>query len=320
MFTFDPGQFVYNEADNLKESELNDALREYPWNELNDSLEAARRRYLKKSVEVNKQLSIKPGDIDLLRAYTKYGRSLAHVKKLHDHLKNKYPHHPWEIEVSVDETQAVTSIFEHYFISKELHRLKVKYISLAPRFVGDFEKGIDYKGDLKLFEDEYRKHSAVAGYFGDYKISLHSGSDKFSVYRIMGKVKKGAIHIKTAGTSYLEALKVIALKDPGLFREILDYSKMHYETEKLSYHVSANIENVKKSSEYSDAELFPLFESNDVRQILHVSYGRVLNDKDQSGYFIFKEKIIECLKRNEETHYSLLVKHFNKHLKPFKSA
>lgn len=318
MFTFDPGEFVNNEADNLSTEELKKVLAGYPWNELNDSLADARQRYMNNSVNINKKLIIRPAEIDLLKAYTKYGRSLAHVKKLHDHLKNKYPDYQSEIEVSVDETQAVTAIFEHYFISKELHRLGVKYISLAPRFVGDFEKGIDYKGDLKLFEDEYKKHAAIVKYFGDYKISLHSGSDKFSVYNVIGKLKKGAIHVKTAGTSYLEALKAVALKEPALFRQILDYSKMFYEREKLSYHVSASIENVKKSSEYSDEELFRLFDSNDIRQILHVTYGKVLSDKDKNGEFIFKDKIIDCLKRNEDVHYDLLIKHFNKHLKPFK--
>ncbi|MGE5845216.1 MAG: tagaturonate epimerase family protein, partial [Ignavibacteria bacterium] len=77
-------------------------------------------------------------------------------------------------------------------------------------------------------------------------------------------------------------------------------------------------ENVKKSSEYSDEELFRLFDSNDVRQILHVTYGKVLSDKDKNGEFIFRDKIIDCLKRNEEVHYDLIIKHFNKHLKPFK--
>ncbi|HVO75341.1 MAG TPA: tagaturonate epimerase family protein [Ignavibacteriaceae bacterium] len=318
MFTFDPGQFVNNDADNLNIKELTEVLKDYPWDELNDSLADARQRYLNDSVTINRNLTIQPGEVDILRAYTKYGRSLAHVKKLHDHLKNKYPGYLSEIEVSVDETQAVTSIFEHYFISKELHRLQVKYVSLAPRFVGDFEKGIDYKGDLKLFEEEFRKHAAIVKFFGDYKISLHSGSDKFSVYKVIGKFKKGAIHVKTAGTSYLEALKVVALKEPDLFRNILDYSKMYYAGEKLSYHVSANIENVKKSAEYLDDELFGLFDSNDVRQILHVTYGKVLSDKDKNGEFIFKGKIINCLKKNEDVHYNLLIKHFNKHLKPFR--
>jgi len=62
--------------------------------------------------------------------------------------------------------------------------------------------------------------------FGTYKLSLHSGSDKFSVYRVIGNLKLGVTHVKTAGTSYLEALKVTAVKNPKLFREILDYSRI----------------------------------------------------------------------------------------------
>jgi hypothetical protein len=194
----------------------------------------------------------------------------------------------------------------------------VKFISLAPRFIGDFEKGIDYKGDLNLFKSEYQKHLAITKHFGNYKISLHSGSDKFSVYKVIGSLKEAYTHVKTAGTSYLEALKVVAAKNPDLFREILNFSRNLYETEKKSYHVSADIKKVLAGKDYSNEQLITLFDSNDVRQVLHVTFGRVLTDKDQTGNYLFKDKILQCLIENEETHYEFLIKHFRKHLEPFK--
>ena len=93
----------------------------------------------------------------------------------------------------------------------ELLRLGVKFVSLAPRFVGRFEKGVDYIGDLALFEAELAQHAAVQKHFGNYKISIHSGSDKFSIYPLFAKYTEGKVHLKTAGTSYLEALRVMAI-------------------------------------------------------------------------------------------------------------
>jgi tagaturonate epimerase len=236
---------------------------------------------------------------------------------LYDHLKLNYPGYDSEVEVSVDETDSVTTPFEHFFIASELNRLGVKFVSLAPRFIGSFEKGIDYKGDLSLFKREYIKHLKIASYFGSYKISLHSGSDKFSVYKVIGSLQNSHTHIKTAGTSYLEALKAAAIREPGLFREILDYCRDLYETEKKSYHVSADIALIRRAEEYPDSGLVSLFNSDDLRQILHVTFGRVLTDKDENGKYIFKERLLECLKRNEDIHYELLINHFRRHLEPF---
>jgi tagaturonate epimerase len=255
----------------------------------------------------------------LKRAVVKYGDAIAHMKKMYDHLKINYPDYNSEVEISVDETESVTTPFEHFFIASELNRLNVKIISLAPRFVGSFEKGIDYKGDLGLFRREYIKHVKIAAYFGNYKISLHSGSDKFTVYRIISSINTGYTHIKTAGTSYLEALKVAAIKEPDLFREILDYCRGLYDNEKYSYHVSADINKIQPAREYSDQVLVSLFMMDDLRQILHVTFGRVLTDRDNNGEFKFKKRLMDCLSRNEEVHYEVLRSHFRKHLEPFEN-
>lgn len=318
MFTFDPSEYVDNNADNYNEETLFKMASALPWSELKDSFPAAEKRYANKTFIISDSLNINVNENDFLRAFSKYGKAVAHIKKLYDYLASKTSHDKFEVEVSVDETESVTSPFEHFFFVNELNRLNVKFISLAPRFIGDFEKGIDYKGDLTLFKTEYQKHLAITKHFGNYKISLHSGSDKFSVYKVIGSLKDAYTHVKTAGTSYLEALKVVASKSPDIFREILDFSRNLYETEKKSYHVSADINKVLVSNDYTNEELITLFDSNDVRQILHVTFGRVLTDKNHAGNFIFKDKILQCLIENEETHYELLVKHFHRHLGPFK--
>ena len=87
----------------------------------------------------------------------------------------------------MDETDTPTTHAEHIFVASELRRLGVRWASLAPRFVGRFEKGVDYIGDLAAFDADMRVHAAIARAFGPYKISLHSGSDKFSIYEIAAR-------------------------------------------------------------------------------------------------------------------------------------
>ena len=125
----------------------------------------------------------------LRSAATKYGRALEHVGLMGRHIAKTMGARPFEIEVSVDETSEPTSVLDHLFIGLELRRLAVpRVISVAPRFIGDFEKGIDYKGDLQKFEASLREHLEIARFCGPYKISVHSGSDKFAIYPILGRV------------------------------------------------------------------------------------------------------------------------------------
>lgn len=319
MFTFDPSDYVVNEADSLPAEKLEAQVAELPWEQLDDTLDACLDRYAGNTIQITGDFQIQPTKEEVLRGLIKYGRVIAHATSMNRYLKETYPDRPQEVELSVDETESVTQPFEHFLVANELNRRGVELVSLAPRFVGDFEKGIDYKGDLTLFKTEYIKHLKIAEKLGPYKISIHSGSDKFSVYNVIGSLKTGYVHVKTAGTSYLEALRTIALEKPDLFREILDYSRELYPTEKRSYHVSADLEKVPQGSECTDAELVQLFADGKVnaRQVLHVSFGRVLTDKDDQGNYLFRDKILQTLKEHEETHYDFLQKHFARHFKPF---
>lgn len=317
MFTIDPGEYVDNRVDKLEISELDPAMNLISWEALDDSREALQKRYLGKKFKIAGDLTLHPAKIELYRALLKYGNALVHIKRMATHLLVRYPQYPSEIEISVDETESVTTPFEHFFFANELKRLQVPFISLAPRFIGDFEKGVDYHGDIDLFTDEYEKHLKIAEYFGTYKISLHSGSDKFTVYKVIGSMKKGNIHVKTAGTSYLEALKVLAYKEPEFFRQILDFSRELYETEKKSYHVSAVLSRVPAGSACGDSELPGLFQNDHARQVLHVTFGRVLTEQNASGGFRFRDDILNYLKKHEATYDEFLFEHFKKHLDPF---
>ena len=316
MFTFDPSDHVVNEADTMSVEELEKYISDLEWDSSSSTTEVL-QKYADKEISISDSFTLKPSKEDSMRALVKYGKSILHINNMYSYLKKTYPDAPVEIEVSVDETESVTTPFEHFFMANELTQLGVKFISLAPRFIGDFEKGIDYKGDLDIFKVEYLKHIAITEHFGNYKISLHSGSDKFSVYAVIGSLHSGYTHVKTAGTSYLEALRVTASADEELFREIFDFAKANYEVEKKTYHVSADLNKVKNANEYSEEELADLLNQDDARQIFHVTFGLVLTIKDDAGKYIYRDRIYKCLEENEELHYKYLVKHFRRHLDPF---
>ena len=320
FFTIDPSAYVVNEADSLPLNEVEEKVAALPWSSLEDKLENCTSRYESRVLEIDEEFVLHPTREEVLRGLLKYGGVIAHTVSMYRYLKSTYSDFPSEVELSVDETDSVTSPFEHFLVASELKRLGVKLVSLAPRFVGDFEKGIDYKGDIELFKSEYLRHVKIAEKLGPYKISFHSGSDKFTVYEAVGSLDLGRVHVKTAGTSYLEALKTLAMKDPSLFREILEFSKKHFETEKRTYHVSVDLAKVPDMKELSDEDLPRFFEQNDVRQILHVNFGRVLTDKDKNGNYLFRDRLLKCLEGNEEVHYNNLITHFKRHLLSFNSS
>ncbi len=198
----------------------------------------------------------------------------------------------------------------------------MKLVSLAPRYIGDFEKGVDYKGDVDALETSLNDHAAIAQLLGPYKLSLHSGSDKLSMYPALARATKGQFHVKTAGTSYLEALRVVARHDPALFRRLVEFGRSRYETDKATYHVSATLENTPAASDVPDAtrlEQIYLERWEDVpagkgfteqgRQILHCTFGSTLNHEE------FGPAIRSLLEAHLDSYTEILADHFSRHLK-----
>jgi hypothetical protein len=330
LFTIDPGDHVDNDVPGASMEVVAAKLQALPWDILEDTQRDMERRYLGRSF-------ILPGTVlvfdreKLWRAAAKYGQAIAHTVQMYRYLVDGIRRHVltpedrqaqgsgegFELEVSVDETETPTSPAEHFYIASELRRLGVRWVSLAPRFVGRFEKGVDYIGNLGAFEAELKQHVAVAQVFGPYKISLHSGSDKLSVYPILARCAGDWIHVKTAGTSYLEALRAIAEIAPALFREILLFARERYATDKATYHVSADVHRVPTGDQWSDAELATVLNLFDGRQVLHVTFGSVLTERNADGTFRFRDRLLEALRNNEEKYFAVLQAHFAEHLAPF---
>ena len=157
-------------------------------------------------------------------------------------------------------------------------------------------------------------HAAIADFFG-YKLSIHSGSDKFSVFKIIGKYTHGRFHLKTAGTNWLEAMKVIAEHEPALYREIHQYALDEaFAKASAYYHVTTNLANIPALSTLTDAQLPELFANNDARQLIHITYGLILNEKNPDGTDRFRGRLYRAWRVYAEEYAGNLEKHIGKHL------
>jgi tagaturonate epimerase len=307
FFTVDPGDHVDQAADGQGLAGLREKAVDLPWEELKTTQQGLLSALTGKSFQIE-GFSLDFDEEIVLRAAVKYGRAVAHANRMYRRLVELHGSQPFDFEVSVDETATPTSAQEHFYIAHELKRLGVVWTSLAPRFVGKFEKGVDYQGDLAELDQTMGQHAAIMRFFGSYKLSLHSGSDKFSVYPIAARHTGRLVHLKTAGTSYLEALRVIAQVDPVFFRKIYLFARERYETDRASYHVSAELS--KAPAQPADIELPDLLNQFDARQVLHVTFGSVLDT--------FGSELYAVLRAHEDEYYAVLEQHFRKHLLPLK--
>lgn len=218
-----------------------------------------------------------------------------------------------DFEISIDETLTPTAPESHFFVAEELYKREVEIFSMAPRFCGEFQKGIDYIGDIAQFEKEMVIHAGIADYFG-YKLSIHSGSDKFSVFPIIAKYTKGRFHVKTAGTNWLEAVRTLAKVNPSLYRKMHQYALDHFEEATAYYHVKADLSLIKPLDSVADVDLAEYMNEENARQLIHITYGILLQAKDANGQSLFKDEFFRTLSEQEEAFEASLISHIGRHL------
>jgi tagaturonate epimerase len=313
FFTIDPSEYVENGADSMNEADLAASTGGLVIEGVFDS-EDWRERYVGRSFDLGEGVSIAFTAEAVERAAVKYARAIAYTQRMAEGIATIRGDEPFEIEVSVDETDTPTSVQEHLFFGLELKRRGVKVVSLAPRFPGDFEKGIDYRGDIGVFESSLRQHVAIARYCGPYKISVHSGSDKFGIYPAIGRICGDLLHVKTAGTSYLEALRCVLRVDPDLFREIATYCFDRFDEDRKSYHISTTTAEVTALARGRGSDEKRFLDERPGRQLLHVTFGSVLTRGTARDGRPFKEAILEILSERADLHTELIERHFERHL------
>jgi len=308
MFTLDPGDQVADVTAGVTQADA-EAL---PWGQLEDTLEDAKKRYAGRTLDVG-HTRIEITEQDVITAAVKYGGAVVESMRLYRHLLSNATHEV-EVEFAVDETKWLTTFFEHYYMASELKRLGASWFSFAPRYVDGFEKGLDFLGDTEELRLNLEAHHAISQQFGGYKISLHSGSDKFSIYPLCVEATQGLVHLKTSGTSYLCGVEVVADHDPELFSAIWDISRASYVKARASYQVSANEDRTPTS--LVGVDLLGLIRSADARQILHVGYGDSLNGTDASGASIH-DRFLAVIAENQAQHTDVVSSHISQHVAPF---
>ncbi len=265
---------------------------------------------------------------------SKYFLAVQEAGNIYRHISARKGEANFIAEVSLDETDAPQTPPELLIILAALADEKVRIQTIAPKFTGRFNKGVDYVGDLSQFEREFNDDLAVIahaiqqyGLPANLKLSVHSGSDKFSLYPIIHRAlaRTGAgLHLKTAGTTWLEEL--VGLSEAGgeglvLTKEIYAYALAHVDELCAPYASVIDIERSKLPSAetvntWSGPQLanairhipgHPEFNPH-VRQLLHVSFK--LAAKAGARY-------LDLLKSNEEIVAKQVTENiFERHMRP----
>jgi len=228
----------------------------------------------------------------------KFLLAVQEAGRIYRHIEERKGRDGFVTEISVDETDAPQSPVELFLILAMIAEEHIPIQTIAPKFTGRFNKGVDYVGDLAQFEKEFDEDLSVIAFaiqefgLGDtLKLSVHSGSDKFSIYPIINRLIKkhnAGLHVKTAGTNWLE--EVIGLAESGdeglqLVKEIYARAREHYAELVAPYSTVIDIDPDKlpdpesvmgwSSSQYADAlrhdESSPHYDPN-FRQLLHVGF------------------------------------------------
>ncbi|MDO5321457.1 MAG: tagaturonate epimerase family protein [Bacteroidia bacterium] len=224
--------------------------------------------------------------------------AIREAGKIYRHIAEKKGADNFVTEVSMDEVDEAQTPDELRFILKALAEENIPVQTIAPKFTGRFNKGVDYRGDLAQFEKEFEQDlQVIAGSIKEYglpenlKLSIHSGSDKFSIYPIMGRLIRKydtGIHIKTAGTTWLEENIGLAVADPdalALAKRIYvnALGRMEELTVPYATVIDINVADLPSPEEVEkwDAETYartmrhnqadPLYNPS-FRQLIHVSY------------------------------------------------
>ena len=301
MITLDLSEVMNAAAGDWEEAKVDAAFAEM----CGDFQKRIAEEYFDKEFVIGES-SVKIDAATARRCAVMYTAALEFAVKVYNHLKSKRGDE-FDLEISIDETTSPTLPSHHLYIVRELRRSGVEFSSLAPRFIGEFQKAIDYIGDLDEFDRQFKVHAQIAKAYGNYKVSVHSGSDKFAVYPTVGRETAGYLHLKTAGTSWLVAVTVIAEHDPALYRKMHKAALANFNDMLKLYHITADITKIADVDTLPDSELVKLMDMPEARQLLHITYGPILTG-------VLRGEFFKAMHKLEKEYEAALEKHFDKHL------
>ena len=304
MITLDLSEVMNAAAGDWNSDQINSAFDALA----DDAKARVEEEYAGKSFVVGKH-TVEFDALTAKRCAVMYNAALDFALEVYEHLKSKRGDE-FDLEISIDETTSPTLPSHHLYIARELRLRNIEFSSLAPRFVGEFQKAIDYIGDLAEFDRQFACHADIAKSYGNYKISVHSGSDKFAVYPTVGRETAGFLHLKTAGTSWLVAVEVISRCEPDLYRDMHKCALENFNDMLKLYHITADITKIPALDTLSDAQLPALMDMPEARQLLHITYGPILTSGLRSRFFAamhkFEKEYDEAIRRHFDKHITLL--------------
>ncbi len=205
FFTLDVADFIGQPADEKEVASFVNKYKKYV-----GSLKINR---------INETLDITEEQIKVIGE--KFLLAIGEAGKIYRHIESAKGSERFITEVSMDETDQPQTPIEMFFILAAIADQNIPAQTIAPKFTGRFNKGVDYVGDVSRFAKEFGQDLAVIAFavdeFGlpeNLKLSMHSGSDKFSIYEPISMALRefdAGLHIKTAGTTWLEELIGLAL-------------------------------------------------------------------------------------------------------------
>jgi len=222
-----------------------------------------------------------------------------------------------DIEISMAEAPFLTSPENHFFFILELSHRGVRIQSLVPRFVDGSRRRINDAGDREAFSRQLYLHTLIAQDYGNYKISIYSESDTFSPFYNPGESLKDFLHLKIHETSWREAMWLIAMANPTLFREMLSLARSRFEEVSKLCNGTIDPDPIPSLGKRRDDELPGLLEREESRRLLDRTCGYLLEAEDEAGRNLFRNRIYDTLMQYEEDYWSMLESHVEKHLKLF---
>ncbi|MDP4190536.1 MAG: tagaturonate epimerase family protein [Bacteroidota bacterium] len=259
--------------------------------------------------------------------------AVGEAGKIYRYILEKKGSDNFIVEVSMDETDLAQSPVELLLILAAISFENIPAQTIAPKFSGRFNKGVDYVGDVGKFTMEFEADLAVLNFAvkefslpAGLKLSIHSGSDKFSIYPAINKALKkfnAGIHLKTAGTTWLEELTGLALSEGEALRLTKEiYKKAFCRFEELCepYRTVIDIEGANlphpfhvdnwSGEKFASALRHDLSNSEynlHFRQLLHVGY-KIASE--------FNRKYLDALEKNENLIAKNVIENlFERHIK-----
>ena len=269
---------------------------------------------------IDEKFEITPDTVEQIGR--KFLAAVKEAGRIYRHIEKKKGSDAFITEVSIDESDQAQSPVELFFILSAVAQQAIPAQTIAPKFTGRFNKGVDYVGDPIQFEKEFNQDIAVINHAikefslpSNLKLSIHSGSDKFSIYPPINKALKkfdAGLHLKTAGTTWLEELIGLAqAQGPGLelAKEIYKKALDHFDELCAPYAAVIDIDKTQLPApdevDKWDGQTFAATLRHDqscekynlhFRQLLHVGYK--IAAKIGARYYDAIEKYEDIISKN----------------------